>query len=103
MNLFDSNTSKSHFVLRLGRGMAYSLAVIALVSCFAIGIASQALNGTGSIGGVVTDPSGAVVPDAGVAVKNTETNVEIKTKTDVTIQRVPPDKTIKSAIKQDCY
>jgi Ca-activated chloride channel homolog len=81
MNIHDSNTRKTNFVLRLLWGIAYSLAVVALVSCFTIGSVSQAQSETGSISGVVKDPSGAVVPGAAVTVKNTETNVEIKTST----------------------
>jgi hypothetical protein len=38
-------------------------------------IFAQAVSGTASIGGVVTDPSGAVIAGAAVAVRNTDTNV----------------------------
>jgi len=40
--------------------------------------------GTGSVKGTVKDPSNAMIPDAAVTVKNTETGVEVNTKTNNT-------------------
>jgi hypothetical protein len=39
------------------------------------GVFGQASSGTGSISGLVTDPTGAIMPGADVAVRNMETNV----------------------------
>ncbi len=54
------------------------LSVILLVVCCAV---SRAQTITGSVNGTVTDPSGAVIPNARVAATNTETGVATETTT----------------------
>src|ERR1700722_8406668 len=58
------------------RAMFASLAIFLLLSGFAFA------QSTGSITGTVTDPSGAVIPNAAVTVKNQGTGEEHATTTD---------------------
>ncbi len=60
---------------RIGRAIAAFI-----VSCLMVGIGTAQIRSS-SITGVVTDPSGAVVPNATVIVKNVETNISIQAKT----------------------
>ena len=57
--------------------LAFGFLISALALCLALPAVSygQASAGTGSISGVLTDPSGAVVPGAEVVVRNVDTNV----------------------------
>jgi hypothetical protein len=57
--------------------LAFGLLISVLALCLALPAVSygQASAGTGSISGVLTDPSGAVIPDAEVVVRNVDTNV----------------------------
>jgi TonB-dependent Receptor Plug Domain. len=57
--------------------LAFGLLISALALCLALPAVSygQASAGTGSFSGVLTDPSGAVIPDAEVVVRNVDTNV----------------------------
>jgi len=67
------------------RGLAG--AVVVLLLC--IGVASAQVE-TGQISGTVTDPSGAVIPNANVSVKNVDTNAIRSTiSTSVGLYRVP--------------
>jgi len=45
------------------------------------GVALAQTTGAGTINGTITDPSGAVVPEANVAIRNTDTGIERKTAT----------------------
>ena len=69
--------------------------LLAIAVCFSLGAAAlfgQAA--TGTISGTVTDPAGAVVANAQVEVRNTETNVPYPTVTTdagvYTVLRLPP-------------
>src|SRR5262249_7826041 len=53
---------------------SFSMAVGLMLLC-SVGVWAQS---TGSISGVVTDESGAVIPGAGVSVTNTQTGVSVK-------------------------
>jgi outer membrane receptor protein involved in Fe transport len=55
--------------------------VIALFTLFIIVLPAWAQVGTGTISGTVTDASGAVVPNAAVTIKNTQTGVATKAMT----------------------
>ncbi len=78
MIINNSSIIRTHFVFRIFRALAYSLAVVTLISCLSIGNPGQAQSATGGIVGVVRDPTGALVPGASVTIKNTETNVATK-------------------------
>ncbi|MFY9528295.1 MAG: TonB-dependent receptor [Candidatus Acidiferrales bacterium] len=54
--------------------------LVGVVLLLATGVVWASISG--SISGVVTDPSGAVIPDVSVAAKNTQTGVQSTTKTD---------------------
>ena len=58
-------------------GPAWAAMLMTCVLLFAApsAVFGQASSGTGSISGLVTDASGAVVPGADVAVRNVDTNV----------------------------
>src|SRR5437763_7644740 len=65
-----------------------ALGLVALVLSLATPILAQ--NDTGIISGRVTDPSGAVVPNAQIAIIQTETNVEVVSATNTDgLFRVP--------------
>src|SRR5664279_1665902 len=51
------------------------LPLILLAACLATNLSAQT-TGAGTISGTITDPSGAVIPAASVAVRNTATEAE---------------------------
>src|SRR5215475_8586677 len=53
----------------------FSIVAIALVLAGSPSLFGQAASGTATIGGVVTDQTGAAVPGADVIVRNVDTNV----------------------------
>ena len=61
----------------LTKTLAFGFLISALAVCLALPAVSygQASAGTGSFSGVLTDPSGAVIPGAEVVVRNVDTNV----------------------------
>jgi len=65
--------------MKMLRGVSF---LIAMCVCFAASVGAQTQITTGVIQGTVTDPSGAVVPGAGVEVKNLDTNLTRKYTTD---------------------
>ena len=78
MNLV--HTDKSHFLELL----AFTLALLLLVFCAAVpGVNAQTLT-QGAVNGTVTDPSGAVVPNATVTLKNDATGTISTTTTNKT-------------------
>jgi len=66
------------------RGRGVLLPMTALLLGLLLPIAAQAQSGQGVISGIVTAPDGAAIPNAVVAVRNTDTNVVINAKTNDT-------------------
>lgn len=60
----------------------FSLATLICVSLFALPLSAQSQANTGSIEGIVTDPSASAIPDATVVVLNVDTNFQRKLTTD---------------------
>ena len=60
----------------LRKGSNFFLAAVLLILCAAVAVAQSIT--TGSVTGIVTDPSGAAVPDAAMTLTNTDTNVARK-------------------------
>jgi hypothetical protein len=63
------------------RKLVVAAAVVAVVSFWTTGIASGQTAGAGTITGTLTDPSGAVVPNASVVVHDADTGVDRSTTT----------------------
>jgi len=61
------------------RGRAVIAAVSVLISC---AVAAAQAGNSGSINGTVTDPTGAVVPNADVEIRNPISGLDRSTKTD---------------------
>jgi len=72
--------SQQSFSRRLARFSGWLLAFAGLL-VFSLPLLAQTTAGTGSIVGTVTDPSGAVLRDARVAITNTATGQVISTAT----------------------
>src|ERR1700741_5373481 len=62
-----------------------------LLSCLVLGFAFLAFGQTGTMVGTVTDPSGAMVPNATIAVTNTGTNQTSKFTTNAEGQFIAPE------------
>jgi hypothetical protein len=54
---------------------------LAMISLLAFGVLSPAQTGTATFSGIVSDPSGAVIPDVQVRVIHSETNLTVTTTT----------------------
>jgi hypothetical protein len=70
----------SGFDFRIRRLFSFGLCAAAIVCCLALTASAQTI--TGAVRGIVTDPSGAVVKDASVVVKNIATGVSSTTVSD---------------------
>lgn len=70
------------------RSKVFAVIALLLVSLFSV--SARAQGERGSLSGIVTDPTGAVVPGAEVTATNKETNIETKTTTtDAGVYRIP--------------
>ena len=69
------------------------------------GLSAQSI--TGSITGIISDPSGAVIPNVTVEVTNTETNIRISVKSDAsgnyTLTLPPGNYTVQAAMNGTPY
>ena len=72
--MISTSRAKALFV-RIPRVSGVLLLMFGLLYCTTSSLFAQASAGTGSISGVVTDPSGGVMPNVEVTVRNVDTNV----------------------------
>jgi uncharacterized surface anchored protein len=62
-----------------GRKVYWSLALLVALAGLLMGASAWAQETTGSISGTVKDPSGAVVPNAKVTLRDTDKNTDVRT------------------------
>src|SRR5271165_4991187 len=70
--LFDAESHRTHILLRLGIVFVTAFVAVAVLACPALMLAQTTIS-TGSIQGVVTDPTGAVVSGAKISISNKAT------------------------------